>query len=161
VVDARGREARVQHTVDTEVSACPEYVWAVLADVARWPDWTSAVRSVVPLDGGPLVIGGGVRIDASRLPVRTWRVAAVVPRRSFTWTNEGFGSRGRLHVTCEAADTGTRLRFTVERTGPCAAALDLATGSASAGHLEALVDGLRRRCEGRRPAGRRDSRAAS
>lgn len=151
----------MQHTVDTDISACPEYVWAVLADVARWPDWTSAVRSAVPLDGGPLVVGGGVRIDAPRLPVRTWRVVEVVPRRSFTWTSEGFGSRGRLHVTCEAVDAGTRLRFTVERTGPCAAALDLATGSASAEHLETLAKGLRRRCETRRPTVRRDSRAAS
>jgi hypothetical protein len=50
---------RVEVTV--EIAAGAPDVWAVVADVERWPRWNPAVRRVRPLDAGPLAVGPGSR----------------------------------------------------------------------------------------------------
>lgn len=142
--------------VAVEIDACPEHVWAVLTDVSRWPQWTSAVREVRLLDGATLGPGGVVRIRAAGLPDRTWRVSEYSRHRAFTWAADGLGARSRVAFSLRRADdrTGvprTRLVIEHERTGPVATAVTAVTRRATARHLHALAEGLRLRCEQRRP----------
>lgn len=165
------------HQVEVDIDACPEHVWAVLADVPRWPDWADAVLAAEPVDGGVLVVGGGVRVRARRQATRTWRVAALSRHRGFTWVCEGLGSAVTLRVAVDPLEPGaepdvedvpagrgprvgrrTRLRMSLEESGPAAALAGVLPGvtrrSATA-HVDALAAGLRRRCEqrgGSRPA---------
>jgi hypothetical protein len=141
---------------EVRVGACPDYVWAVLTDVARWPEWTPVLHEVIPYDGGPLVVGGGVRVRARHLPVREWRVAEVRPYRGFTWTGGGVGAASRLVVgIAPSPPGGTLVELTLERSGWAAALTEPLTGATTASHLDHLADGLRRRCETgrRRPDG--------
>ncbi len=141
------------HEVD--IAACQDYVWAVLIDVARWPDWAPALREVVPFDGGPLVRGGGVRVCARNQPAREWRVAEIRPHRGFTWTGGGVGSSSRLGVTVTARPGGTLVGFTLERSGWVAAVVGRMTDAAATAQVEELAGALRRRCEaGQRSPGR-------
>ena len=67
---------RVDVTVD--VSAPPEAVWAVLADVGSWPTWTASITSVRPLSPDLLQVGSRVRIMQPRLPATVWTVSDLV-----------------------------------------------------------------------------------
>jgi polyketide cyclase/dehydrase/lipid transport protein len=140
---------------EVAVSACPDYVWAVLTDVARWPEWAPTLREVVPYDGGPLIVGGGVRVCARNLPVREWRVAEVRPHRGFTWREVGLGSTARLGVVIAPEPPGTRVGFTHESSGWLGAVVGRVTGANRPVHVRELADALRRRCEaGQRAPGR-------
>ncbi len=138
------------------IGACPDYVWAVLTDVARWPEWAPALREVVPFDGGPLVRGGGVRVCSRSLPTTEWHVAEIRPHRGFTWTGSGLGSASRLDVAITPSPPArTVVGVTLDRTGWVAAALGRLTGTTTATHLDELTEALRRRCETGQRAPRR------
>lgn len=147
--------------VAVEIDACPEHVWAVLTDVTRWPEWTAAVREVRLLDGRVLGQGSVVRVRAAGLPERTWRVTGFTRQRSFTWSADGLGVRARVvfrlarpaaaHSGGDPDPARTRLVVDDERTGPVAGVVAWATRRATERDLRDLVEGLRRRCEQRRP----------
>jgi hypothetical protein len=141
---------------EVAVAAAPDYVWAVLTDVARWPEWARTLREVVPYDGGPLVVGGGVRVCARNLPVRDWQVVEIRPHRGFTWREAGVGSTVRLGVEITPEPPrGTRVGFTQECSGWIGSVVGAMTGATRPVHVEELADALRRRCEaGHRTRGR-------
>lgn len=143
--------------VVVEIDACTEHVWAVLADVSRWPAWTTAVREVRLLDGPLLGKSSVVRVRAAGLPERTWRVTDYARHRGFTWTADGVGARARIAFRLRrlpAEDPGgrerTRLTVEHERLGWVAGLVARATERTTQRHLAALVEGLRLRCEQRR-----------
>ena len=43
-------------------SATPERIWAILADVERWREWTPTVLSIEPLTAGGLRMGAKYRV---------------------------------------------------------------------------------------------------
>jgi len=57
---------RVERTV--EIAASREVVWARIADHATWPEWFTALDSVVIL-GSPTGVGGGRRVTATKLTI--------------------------------------------------------------------------------------------
>lgn len=141
-----GSEVHEHHEV--RIAACPDYVWAVLTDVSRWPQFAPSLREVVPFDGGPLVAGGGVRVRARRLPVREWQVAELRPHRGFTWAGTGVFAAARLRVAITAEGSGRSLvAFTLEHSGRIASVVGRLTGPTAATHVGELAEGLRRRCE--------------
>jgi uncharacterized membrane protein len=50
------------------VAAPAERVFAVYADVTRWPEWTASITSVELLDAGPLAIGARARMPSPHNP---------------------------------------------------------------------------------------------
>jgi hypothetical protein len=98
--------------VETEAPAAE--VWSLLAEPARWREWSPYVRGGEGLGEpeveagavGKVVLLGGVRIDA--------RILAVERGRSWTW--EVGGMRVRHEV--EATPTGTRFSMTPDGDGP-------------------------------------------
>ena len=137
-----------QH-LEVRIGACPDYVWAVLTDVARWPDWSPSLRAVEPFDGGPLVVGGGVRVRQRHLPDRDWRVTELRPHRGFTWHGTGLGSASsfRVRLGRSAQGRGTDVVADLDRSGWMGSMLGAMTASTSSAHLGDLLEGLRRRCE--------------
>ena len=55
---------RVERTID--IAAPPEAVWARIADHATWPEWFTALDSVVIL-GSPTGVGGGRRVTTMKM----------------------------------------------------------------------------------------------
>lgn len=136
-----------QH-LEVRIAACPDYVWAVLVDVARWPDWSPSLREVEAFDGGPLVVGGGIRVRQRHLPDRQWRVTDFRRHKGFTWRGEGVGSSASLTVRMKRAeDGGTDVLVDLDRSGWVGSMVGRVTGGTAAAHLDELVTGLRRRCE--------------
>jgi uncharacterized membrane protein len=127
------------------ISAPAEAVWAVLVDVARWPDWTPTVDSVTRLDDGPLQVGSRVEIRQPKLPRAVWEVTELVAGRSFTWEATGPGLRtiGR-HVVVPDGD-GSRVTLSVEQTGPMGAVAALVWRRLSQRYVELEAESLERR----------------
>src|SRR5919107_4314511 len=76
-----------------EVHAPPEVVWPIMADVARWPEWTASVTAAEWVEGDAMRVGAKARLRQPRLPVAVWTVAEVDEGRAFTWTSSGPGVR--------------------------------------------------------------------
>jgi hypothetical protein len=102
--------------ISIDIAAKPDVVWAVMSDVERWHEWTESVRSITLLDKGPLKIGSRALIRQPRFPPAMWKVSALEPGRSFTWTTgapgmwvygthsvapASGGSRANLHLHYE------------------------------------------------------------
>lgn len=108
-------------TTSRLIDAPSETVWAVLSDVAGWPEWTPTIRSVRRLDEGPLRVGSRAEVEQPRLPRAVWQVSEVVPGRSFTWEAHGPGltTIGRHEVAPEGS--GSRVTLAIEQRGPMGA----------------------------------------
>jgi Polyketide cyclase / dehydrase and lipid transport len=98
--------------VETEAAAAE--VWSLIAEPARWHEWSPYVAGAEGLGTpeveagavGSVVLRGGVRIGAE--------ILEVVPGRSWTWRVKG------LHIRHEVEPTaaGSRLTMTPEGSGP-------------------------------------------
>lgn len=84
-------------TSTTLITASPERVWSVLADVARWPEWLPAVATVVPLGSRSLQLGARYRLLPPQRRPAVWTVTEVIPLHSFTWESRGAGVRTIAH----------------------------------------------------------------
>jgi len=56
----------MRHEKTVEIHAPLDQVWRVLIDLPRWPEWTASMRSVRPIQPGPLA-GPLVRVLGRQL----------------------------------------------------------------------------------------------
>ena len=93
-----------------ETDAPPAEVWSLIAEPARWHEWSPYVAGAEGLGEpeveagsvGEVVLRGGLRIGAEILDV--------VPGRSWTWRVKGV----RIRHEVEATPRGARLTMTPE-----------------------------------------------
>ena len=137
---------RIQGTV--EVDAPAERVFAVYADVERWPEWTASVTSVELLDPGPLAVGSRVRIRQPRLPTAVWAVTELDPGRSFTWVAQGPGHRTTgTHTVAARADRGCTITATLDQEGLLGGLVGRLTRSLAESYVAMELRGIKQRCE--------------
>ncbi len=74
---------RFDHTVRT--SAAPGDVWAVWADVARWPEWDVELESA-SIEGGRLALGAKGTIMPHRGPASSFIVSEFEPEEGYAFT---------------------------------------------------------------------------
>jgi uncharacterized protein YndB with AHSA1/START domain len=97
-----------------EAAAPAAEVWSLLAEPARWREWSPYVRGAEGLGEpevearavGKVILLGGVRLDAEILDV--------VPGRSWTWRVGGMRVRHEVEPTAK----GTRFTMAPEGDGP-------------------------------------------
>ena len=58
-----------------EVAVPAAAVWAVYADVERWPEWTASITRIEALDGPELAVGKRFAIKQPRLPRLVWEIS--------------------------------------------------------------------------------------
>jgi uncharacterized membrane protein len=138
----------VQLAASIEVSAPADEVFAVYADVERWPTWTPTVTSVERLDQGPFRIGARARVRQPRIPTAVWEVTELVPGRSFVWVARGPGIRttGRHEVEPIGADQ-SRITAALAQEGWLGAVVGRVTRRLTQRYLNTEVQGLKTFCE--------------
>jgi carbon monoxide dehydrogenase subunit G len=131
--------------ITTDIPAAPDRVWAILADVERWPEWTPSVTRITRLDAGPLVVGSRARIHQPRLLPATWRIVELAEGRRFTWVTGGPGIRAVAEHSVEPVTRGSRVTLSVRFEGLLASLVARLTRDLNRRYLELEAAGLRER----------------
>ena len=132
-----------------EIAAPPPAVFAVMADVERWHEWTASIRSVW-LVGRPLAVGSGALIRQPKFPPAWWKVTDLQPDREFTWVSVAPGIRVTARHAALEAPSGTRALLSLTYTGWAADWFARVTRDITERYLVLEAEGLKARCEPRR-----------
>lgn len=90
-----------------EIEAPVPLVFALNADVERWPELTPTVTSVELLDG-PLALGARARIKQPGQRPTVWTVTAFEQDRTFSWEARTLGAHMVATHVVEPTAAGTR-----------------------------------------------------
>ena len=136
------------HQTEIEIDAPAATVWAVMSDVARWPEWTASIRKVRRLDDGEFRVGSRARINQPKLMPATWTVDALESGRSFSWSTRSPGLHivGH-HVVEPLGGDRSKVTLTTVANGALAAVADSITGKLAQRYIETEAAGLKQRSE--------------
>ncbi|MDN3357142.1 SRPBCC family protein [Actinomadura sp. DC4] len=138
----------MRYQIENDIDAAPEAVWAVLADVERWPEWTKSMISVRRLEDGPFGSGSKARVRQPRLPAATYTVTEYEPGRAFDWAAKSPGvTVTGGHYVDPRGDGRATVRLTVDLTGFLAPLVGLFTAKLVRHYIGLEAEGLKRRCE--------------
>jgi hypothetical protein len=130
------------------IEADPHVVWALTADVERWPQLTPTITEVVLLDEGPITLGGRARIAQPRQRPAVWTVSRFEPDRRFEWWTKV----GPITMTgghrIEPDPRGCRNILTLEVTGRGSGLLRRLAGRRLAEAIDTENRGFRSAAEG-------------
>ena len=138
----------VQRSIDIDAPAA--VVWAVLADVERWPEWTASVSSVRRTRTGPLAVGEQVVVAQPRLPTLTYTVTTVEEGRRFSWAAGSGVARGLGdHVLTPRIARGCTATLRLTQQGPAARLVGALLSGLTRRYVRMEAEGLKARSEGR------------
>src|SRR5688572_27549618 len=130
--------------ISVDIKASPERVWQVLSDGERWHEWTPSVTSVELLDKS-LAVGSRAIIRQPELPPAKFKITALEPGRSFTWTT---GIPGIVFVqakhTVEPAPLGARVTLALRFDGLLGGVMGKKTAELNHRYLRMEAAGLKR-----------------
>lgn len=129
------------------IDAPPGRVWAVLADVERWPEWTASMSEVRLLEGERLEVGARARVKQPKLPPSTLEVTALEPQHSFTWVARSPCVRFVGTHAIAPADRGVTVTLGARFSGPLGRVLSLVTSGMTRRYVLMEAEGLKRRSE--------------
>ena len=135
-------------SITVDIAAPPERVWSVMSDIERWAEWTTSVKSIKRLDHGPLAPGSRAVIRQPRLLPAMWKVTALQPGRSFTWTTGSPGVRVIAHHLVEPTGHGSRATLSLQFGGLLGPLVARITSGLNNRYLSLEAAGLKRRSEG-------------
>ena len=93
-----------------DVAAPAEVAWALLTDLARWPEWGPSVRSA-RLDRGPFGPGARGRVETAVGMELPFEVTGFEAGRSWSWSVAGVAATG--HRVEPLGDDACRVGFGV------------------------------------------------
>ena len=139
----------MNHEERIEINAPAATVWATMADVEHWPDWTPSVRAVELLDD-EFTAGTRVRIKQPKFPRVVWVVVDVQPGESFSWRTASLGSKavGR-HCVIDNGDATSTAVLGITQTGPVGTLVALASRRLTKRYVALEASGLKERSERR------------
>ena len=138
--------ARYDRTV--HIDAPTPAVWAVIADVEKWPDWTPTILTVVRHDQGDFGLGSTANVHPKGFPDSLLTVTEFTPGRSFTWEGKGgVGITVRLAHIVEPDGDGARVTLSVIPGGPAAPFFGWLAARMSKKNVEVEAESLKKRVE--------------
>ena len=130
------------------IAAPPDQVWAVVADVERWPERIPTVDSVERLDAGPLAVGARTKLKQPELSEAIWTVTELTRGVSYTWESKSPGVTVVATHLVEPHPDGTRLTLQLTLKGPLAGLGWLLTRKMSQRYVETEAASIKKVAEG-------------
>lgn len=133
-----------------EINAPAALVWAVFADVERWPEMTPSVASLTALDGPGLAVGKRFRIEQPRFPKLVWEVTEAEIGRSWTWVQRSpGGTTSARHEVIPQHAEHTLVRQRIDQRGPVGVLVGVLTKRITRRYMDQEAKGLKAMCEAR------------
>jgi hypothetical protein len=130
------------------VRTTPAAIWNVLADVERWPTWTSTMLQVEPLTPGALRVGARYRVTQPKLRTGVYEVTDCTPHKAFTWIQKVPGATLVADHRFIASDSaGTELELSFATHGPLGGLLGRMYGKLIAEYVATEARSLKSHCE--------------
>ena len=141
-------------SIDVDINAPPDRVWAIMRDIERCPEWTPTVRRVRRLDKRPLMVGSRLVIWQPKLPPAKWIVAELDDaRRSLTSETCCPGMRLQARLRVGGAENASRATISIHFSGLLGPLFARLTRNLNDRYLALEAKGLRERSENLTPAG--------
>lgn len=137
----------------TPVDAPPDAVWAVLADVERWPETSDSFESVRITSGDAFGEGSTARVKQPGMPELTWTVTRWQPGIGFDWQTRVAGTVTVGIHRIEPDGTGARLILEVHQRGALAPLLALLSGRRTRRYVQLELEGTKAAAERRAARG--------
>jgi hypothetical protein len=135
-----------EETIEARVDA--RQAWAALAAVTTYPQWTTSMAAVEPLDGPEVRVGHRFRIRQPGLPVVVWRVSEVDDGRSFSWQADSPGVHTvAYHRVVELPDGGSRITIGIRQRGALSRLVAALTAAKTRRYLALEAAGLKAAAE--------------
>lgn len=101
-------------------AASADRLWSLVGDVTAWGEMLPTITSVRRLDAedGPVGLGARFTVRQPGLPSAVYEIVEWSPGHSFTWVARSPGLVTTAGHVIEAEGAGSRLRLSVEWTGP-------------------------------------------
>ena len=138
---------RFEHTID--INASSAQVWNILADVARWTDWTPTVKYFEWVEGDRLAVGAKARLNLDGAGKGIWTVTSVDEGRSFYWANDTRGVHTIGGHVVDPREDGSRVTLSLEQSGFMATIFKPMIARVSNRNLPIEAAGLKRASESR------------
>lgn len=135
------------YRISTTIDAPAERVWAVLADVERWPEWTASVSRVEILTSAPLGVGGRVRLDQPKLRRAVWTITLWQPGQRFIWESANPGITVVAEHAIAPGEGGCTVTLTVRFKGLLGSTMGALNHKLTDHYLELEANGLKARSE--------------
>jgi hypothetical protein len=132
-----------------EIQASPAHVWALLADLEHWHEWTESITHIERLDLGTPGVGRQFHIKQPALGAAVWTITRWEPERSFTWETRSI----TLDVTAQhrivPQPSGARLELELRFLGMWASLKAVLGGATARRSLALQAEGLKLAAEAR------------
>jgi hypothetical protein len=127
----------MRYETSTTTSAEPARLWAVVADVEKWPEWIEVYEEVRRAETGELRLGDSAYVKQKGLAGGEWTVTALEQGHLFAWESRQPGVRlvGR-HVVDAEPGGGSRLTLTIEMTGWASGLVGMMLGRKSRAYVD-------------------------
>jgi uncharacterized membrane protein len=137
----------MDYEVSAEIDAAAAQVWAVLADLGTWPEWTRSMREVTPLGDGPVGEGSRVRVRQPSLPTVVWTIGDWQPGHRFTWEASSPGVATAADHELRPDGDRTTVVLRVRQSGLLAPLVHRLIGKRTRTYMQMEADGLKARAE--------------
>ena len=138
--------AVVDFSINVDIAAAPDRVWAVMSDIEKWHEWTPSVRSITRRDQGPLRPGSQAWVRQPKFPPAFWTVTEVGDR-SFTWVSRAPGMVVTARHYVAPIGTGARATLSLNFAGLLGPFFGRLTRDINNRYLAMEAAGLKRRSE--------------
>ena len=132
-----------EFVVPIEIAAPPARVWAVMADLKRWPAWTASIASVTMRGAMVPGIGSEVRVRQPKLLPSTWMITDWRPNAGFTWVTQRMGVRAVGVHAIEPTTSGSRVTLSLTFEGVLAPLVAAVAGDLTMRYIQMEANGLK------------------
>ncbi|MGA7120929.1 MAG: SRPBCC family protein [Polyangiaceae bacterium] len=136
----------IRHTYESVVSTSPEHLFRAIADIASWPAWDHELESVEPPSA--VVAGTGFALTPKGGPRVRMTIESVEANRRFVDVSHLPLAKMRTSHEFTPEAGGTRVRLTIEVSGPLAFLWDRIVARKQAAGAQAQTAAFARYAEG-------------
>jgi uncharacterized protein YndB with AHSA1/START domain len=130
-----------------EIAAPPARVWEVMTDIDRWHEWTPSITSIARLDNAAFAVGTRIRTRQPKLPAALWKITAIDPGKSFTWTSTAPGLKVDATHQVEPAEGGSLVTLSIDYSGMFGGMWERLTRDITKRYVGFEANGLKARSE--------------